>query len=94
MASIRLLAINLNNGNGEVIPMQLSFSVQGGRLIVNSETQDTLNLQLPKPNFIGQLKNSEQNLGNSIIYLLSNFLPDSSRGLKFTRMKTVISLNV
>ena len=77
----KVTAINLNNGNGEVILMQLSFSVQGGRLIVNGVTQDKLNLQLPQPNFIGQLKNSEQNLGNSIIYLLSNFLPDSSLGL-------------
>ena len=77
----KVTAINLNNGNGEVIPMQLSFSVQGGRLIVNDVTQDTLNLQLPQPNFIGQLKNSEQNLGNSIIYLLSNYLPNSSRSL-------------
>ena len=77
----KVTEINLNNGNGEVIPMQLSFSVQGGRLIVNGATQDTLNLQLPQPNFIGQLKNSEQNLGNSIIYLLSNILPNYSRSL-------------
>ena len=77
----KVTAINLNNGNGEVIPMQLSFSVQGGRLIVNGVTQDTLNLQLPQPNFIGQLKNSEQNLGDSIIYLLSNYLPDFYRSL-------------
>ena len=75
----KVTAINLNNGNGEVIPMQLSFSVQGGRLIVNGQPQDTLNLQLPKPNFIGQLKNSVQNVGNSFIYLLSNDLPNSSR---------------
>ena len=61
--------------------MQLSFSVQGGRLIVNDATQNTLNIQLPQPNFIGQLKNSEQNLGNSIIYLLSNYLPNASRTL-------------
>ena len=56
----KVTSINQDNSNGGTIPMNVSFNVQDGNLIVNDEPQEELNLNLPKPNFIGQLKNSAQ----------------------------------
>ena len=60
----------------ERIPMQRSFSVQDGALMVDGAVQERLNLQLPQPNFNGQLLQLGEPLANSTIYLLSNYGPD------------------
>ena len=52
MGSIRSHAISHND---ERIPMQRSFSVQDGVLMVDGAVQERLNLQLPQSNFNGQL---------------------------------------
>ena len=62
--------------NDERIPMQRSFSVQDGVLMVDGAVQERLNLQLPQSNFNGQLLQLGEPLADSIIYMLSNYGPD------------------
>ena len=64
--------------NDERIPMQRSFSVQDGVLMVDGAVQERLNLQLPQSNFNGQLLQLGEPLADSIIYMLSNYGPDQS----------------
>ena len=68
----------INQNNDERIPMQRSFSVQDGALMVDGVVQERLNLQLPKPNFKGQLLQLGEPLADSTIYLLSNYGTDQS----------------
>ena len=62
--------------NDERIPMQRSFSVQDGVLMVDGAVQERLNLQLPQSNFNGQLLQLGEPLADSTIYMLSNYGPD------------------
>ena len=62
--------------NDERIPMQRSFSVQDGVLMVDGAVQETLNVLLPQSNFKGQLLQSGEPLADSTIYMLSNYGPD------------------
>ena len=62
--------------NDERIPMQRSFSVQDGVLMVDGAVQERLNLQLPQSNFKGQLLQLGEPLADSTIYMLSNYGPD------------------
>ena len=64
--------------NDERIPMQRSFSVQDGVLMVDGAVQERLNLQLPQSNFKGQLLQLGEPLADSIIYMLSNYGPDKT----------------
>ena len=66
------------NHNDERIPMQRSFSVQDGALMVDGAVQERLNLQLPQSNFNGQLLQLGEPLADSIIYMLSNYGPDKT----------------
>ena len=60
----------------KIIPMQVSFSVQNGLLVVNNNVTESLNLQLPGLNFTGQLFEFKQPLGNIFIYLESKLVQD------------------
>ena len=64
----------------KIIPMQVSFSVLNGRLVVNNASTDNLNLQLPGLNFTGQLFQFEQPLGDLFIYLESKLGQDQYFG--------------
>ena len=66
------------NHNDERIPMQRSFSVKDGALIVDGAVQERLNLQLPQSNFKGQLLQLGEPLADSTIYMLSNYGPDKT----------------
>ena len=57
--------------------MQVSFSVQNGRLVVNN-TSENLNLKLPGFNFKDQLFQFGRRLGNILIYLESRLVQDNS----------------
>ena len=64
--------------NDERIPMQRSFSVQDGALMVDGAVQERLNLKLPQSNFNGQLLHLGEPLEDSIIYMSSNYSPGQS----------------
>ena len=70
--------VTVINHNDERIPMQRSFSVQDGALMIDGAVQERLNLQLPQSNFNGQLLQLGEPLADSIIYMLSNYGPDQT----------------
>jgi hypothetical protein len=72
----KVTGITQDQADNRIIPLQISFSVQEGVLIVDGAVQEHLNIQLPKPNFTGQLVDAGQPVEGASIYFLSPIIPN------------------
>ena len=54
--------------------------MQDGALIVDGAVQERLNIQLPKPNFTGQLVDAGQPVEDHLFTLLSPIIPNQLSG--------------
>ena len=72
----KVTGITQDQADNRIIPLQISFSVQEGVLIVDGAVQEHLNIQLPQPNFTGQLVDAGQPVEGASIYFLSPIIPN------------------
>lgn len=75
----KITGINQDDADYRFIPMQLPFSVREGQLYIEGEVQESFSLTLPESNFNGQLLQLGFPLANSMIYLLSEMVPNHFR---------------
>ena len=76
----RIVAVNNYDPDYEYIPTFIDFSIHEGVLTVNGEVQDSITIQTPQPNFIGQLTRVGEILNNSSIDISYNITSNHSRG--------------